>query len=492
MSRARTWQYLLLLFTSALPASPQAIITTIAGGTAVFRGNGGPALAATLGGVYGVATDAAGNIYATDRDNSLVVKISPNGTLTVIAGNGFSGYSGEGLRATSGSLSIPIDLAVDASGNVYLAENGADRVRKITPDGIITTVAGGGRSLGDNIAATAALLVSPTGIAFDSAGNLYIAEFGQHRIRRVSPSGIITTVAGNAVQGFAGDGGPATSANLNSPATVAIDPAGILLIADKRNNRIRRVNLLSGTITTFAGGATAGFSGDGGPASAALLNSPTGGRFDASGNFFFADNGNGRIRMIAAADRTITTIAGDGSKGFSGDNGPAKLAALNGPGRVAVDAVGNLYVPDYLNNRIRRIDASGVITTIAGTGGLKFYGDSGPGRGALLNNPMSIALAADATAYISDTDNNRLRKLSGGILSTVAGDGVQRFSGDGGPALAASLSAPSGLAFDSAGNLYVADAGNNRVRKITPDGLISTAAGDGAAATLKSPAGIAV
>ncbi len=143
MSRARTWQYLFLLFIPASPAHPQAIISTIAGGTAVFRGNGGPALAATLGGVYGVATDAAGNVYATDRDNSLVVKISPNGTLTVIAGNGFSGYSGEGLRATSGSLSIPIDLAVDPAGNVYLAENGADRVRKITPDGIITTVAGG-------------------------------------------------------------------------------------------------------------------------------------------------------------------------------------------------------------------------------------------------------------------------------------------------------------------------------------------------------------
>src|SRR5256885_8840355 len=156
MSRARTWQYLFLLFVPAAPAHLQAIITTIAGGTSVFRGDGGPAAAVTLGGVYGVATDAAGNIYATDRDNSLVVKIAPDGTLTVIAGNGFSGYSGEGLRATSGSLSIPIDLTVDAVGNVYLAENGADRVRKITPDGIITTVAGGGRSLGDNVAATSA------------------------------------------------------------------------------------------------------------------------------------------------------------------------------------------------------------------------------------------------------------------------------------------------------------------------------------------------
>src|SRR5258708_5110527 len=175
MSRARTWQYLFLLFIPAPLAHPQAIISTIAGGTAVFRGNGGPALAATLGGVYGIATDAAGNVYATDRDNSLVAKIAPDGTLTVIAGNGFSGYSGEGLRATSGSLSIPIDLAVDAAGNVYLAENGADRVRKITPDGIITTVAGGGRSLGDNNAATAAPLVSPPGMPFDSAGKCYVA-----------------------------------------------------------------------------------------------------------------------------------------------------------------------------------------------------------------------------------------------------------------------------------------------------------------------------
>src|SRR5262245_40934025 len=292
MSRARTWQYLLLLFNPASPANSQAIITTLAGGTSVFRGDGGPALSATLGGVYGVATDAAGNIYATDRDNSLVVKIAPDGTLSVIAGNGFSGYSGEGLRATSGSLSIPIDLAVDPAGNVYLAENGADRVRKITPDGVITTVAGGGSSLTDNVTATSALLVSPTGIAFDSAGNLYIAESGQHRIRRVSTSGIITTVAGNATQGFGGDGGPATSANLNSPATVAIDPTGILFIADTGNNRIRRVNLLSGTITTFAGGATAGFSGDGGPAANALLNTPTGGRFDGSGNFYFSDSRN--------------------------------------------------------------------------------------------------------------------------------------------------------------------------------------------------------
>jgi uncharacterized protein (TIGR03437 family) len=491
MSRAIPWRCLLFLSILAAPASPQGIITTIAGGSAVFRGDGGPAAAAALGGVFGVAVDSVGNIYATERDNSLVIKIAPNGILTVIAGNGFSGYSGEGIRATSGSLSIPIDLAVDAAGNVYLAENGADRVRKITPDGIITTVAGGGRSLGDNIAATTALLVSPSGIAFDSSGNLYIAEAGQHRIRRVSPAGIITTVAGNAVQGFGGDGGPATSANLNGPVSVAIDPTGILFIADTGNNRIRRVNLLSGTITTFAGGATAGSSGDGGPAANALLNTPTGGRFDASGNFYFADSRNNRIRMISA-DRNISTIAGDGTAGFSGDNGPAVAAALNRPGRVAVDSVGNLYVCDYLNNRIRRIDANGVITTIAGTGGLQFYGDGGPGRGALLNNPAAIALAVDGTVYIADTDNNRIRKLSGGILSTVAGDGLARFSGDGGPALTASLNSPFGLAIDPTGNLYVADTGNNRIRKITPDGLISTAAGNGTTAILNGPAGVAV
>ncbi|HTM49950.1 MAG TPA: hypothetical protein VL285_14760 [Bryobacteraceae bacterium] len=492
MSRARKWQCLLFPFLLAAPANPQGIITTVAGGASVFRGDGGPAVSATLGGVYGVAVDPAGNVYTTDRDNSLVVKITREGALTVIAGNGFSGYSGEGLRATGGSLSIPLDLAVDDAGNVFLAENGADRVRKITPDGIITTVAGGGRNLGDNIQATAALLVSPSGIAFDSAGNLYIAEAGQHRVRRVSPNGVITTVAGNASQGFGGDGGPATTANLNAPSTVAVDPTGILFITDTGNNRIRRVNLISSTITTYAGGGTAGFSGDGGPAANALLNAPTGGRFDSSGNLYFADGRGGRIRMISAAERNITTIAGDGSQGFSGDGGPASAAVLNRPGRVAVDALGNVYIADYMNNRVRRIDASGAIRTIAGSGGLRYYGDGGPGRGALLNNPQALALGPDGAVYVADTDNHRIRKLSGGILSTVAGDGVARFSGDGGPAQSASFNGPSGLAFDAAGNLYVADSGNNRLRKIAPDGLISTAAGDGTPTVLKGPAGVAV
>ncbi|MEO7652671.1 MAG: hypothetical protein ABIZ80_19600, partial [Bryobacteraceae bacterium] len=324
------------------------IITTVAGGSFTFRGNGGPATLASLGTVFGVATDAAGNIYGTDIDNELVVKISPSGVLTVVAGNGARGFGGDGGAATSTQINGASEVLVEANGALLIADTLNHRVRRIAPDGTITTIAGGGPNvLGDNGPAVNAQTNFPTGIALDSAGNFYIADSGKNRVRRVSSSGVISTVAGNGIQGYSGDGGPATSALLNDPRAVEVDAVGNLYISDWGNHRIRRVSL-AGTITTLAGTGTAGFSGDGGPASAAALNAPQGLRVDGSGNLYFADTRNNRIRRISVA-RTITTVAGTGTQGFSGDGGAATAAALDRPVRVALDREGLLLISDSGN-----------------------------------------------------------------------------------------------------------------------------------------------
>ena len=284
-----------------LPCPAQGVITTVAGSTFVFRGDGSPATDATLGFVRGLALDSAGNVFAADPSNHLVVRISTTGVLTVVAGNEIRGLSGDGGPATSASLNLPFDVAVDATGNLYIADRDNERIRKVSPDGMITTVAGTGigtgsidgeggdpaDDLGDGSPATNASLNSPFGVAVDAAGNLYIADNSNHRIRKVGTDGMITTVAGNGTRTFSvdgeggdpaddlGDGSPATNASLNSPFGVAVGAAGNLYIADQQNNRIRKVNL-GGMISTVAGTGSAGFSGDEGSATSAQLNSPPG------------------------------------------------------------------------------------------------------------------------------------------------------------------------------------------------------------------------
>jgi sugar lactone lactonase YvrE len=329
--------------------------------------------------------------------------------------------------------------------------------------GTISTVAGG--SVGDGGPAVNAPVNTPSAAAVDSAGNLYIANTYNNRVRKVSTSGTITTVAGNGTPGFSGDGGPATNASLASPTGVAVDAAGNLYIADAGNDRVRKVSA-SGTITTVAGTGTPGFSGDGGPATGAGLVYPSGVAVDAAGNLYIADTYNNRVRKVSASG-TITTVAGNGTPGFSGDGGPATNASLASPSGVAVDAAGNLYIADPDNSRVRKVSTSGTITTVAGNGTPGFSGDGGPATNASLFNPSGVAVDAAGNLYIADTTNSRVRKVStSGTITTVAGNGTPGFSGDGGPATNASLVYPSGVAVDAAGNLYIADSQNNRVRKV--------------------------
>ncbi len=336
-----------------------------------------------------------------------------------------------------------------------------------TPVAIIQTVAGNGTSAfsGDNGAAATASLSDPFGLAMDTVGNLYIADTSNHRIRKVDTSGVITTVAGNGTEGFSGDGGAATSATLNTPIGVAVDAAGNLYIADAFNNRIRKVNA-AGVITTVAGNGDARFSGDHAAATSASLSAPFGVAVDKAGNFYIADTSNHRVRKVDTSG-TITTVAGNGAEGFSGDGGAARRASLNFPTGVTLDRAGNLLITDQSNHRIRKVNTNGVITTVAGNGDAGFSGDHAVATSASLNLPIGAAVDAVGNFYIADTSNHRIRRVSpDGIVATVAGNGIGGFSGDGSAATRASLKSPSGVAVDSAGNLYIADSFNNRIRKL--------------------------
>ena len=339
----------------------------------------------------------------------------------------------------------------------------------------ITTVVGGGNCgaayCGDGGQATAAKLNQPNIIAFDISGNMYVADEHNYCIRIVNSVGIITTVAGNGTGGYSGDGGPATAAKFNNPSAVALDAMGNLYIADNSNNYIRKVNS-SGIVSPVVGIGINNYSGDGGPATAAALNTPASVTFDAIGNMYIADYFNNRIRKVNTAG-IITTIAGNGTHGFSGDGGQATAAELYSPSDVAFDAAGNLYIADSYNNRIRIVNTSGIISTIAGngfgagTGSGGFSGDGGQATAAELALPFGIALDASGNLFIGDALNHRVRKVNTqGIISTVAGNGTGAYSGDGGSPTAAELYYPGAIDFDASGNMYITDAGNNRIRMV--------------------------
>jgi uncharacterized protein (TIGR03437 family) len=448
------------------------LLTLVAGnGTTGFSGDGGPATSAQFSSPEGIAVDSAGNLYIADTDNFRVRKVS-HGVITTVAGNGTYGASGDHGPATSAQLGATA-VAVDSAGNLYICDTGGNLIREVS-NGVITTAAGTGMlgGTGDNGPATSARFNQPQGVAVDSAGNLYIADTGNGFIRKVS-NGVITTVAGSGGPGFSGDNGAATNALLYFPEGVAVDSAGNLYIVDSANQRIRKVS--NGVITTVAGNGTQGLSGDNGPATSAELNLPEGVAVDVTGNLYIADVGNSRIRKIS--NGVITTVAGNGTQGFRGDNGPATSAQLANPVGVAVDSAGSVYIADRNNHRIRKV-SGGVITTVAGNGTQGFSGDNGPATSAELNYPQGVAVDSAGNVYIADTYNQRVRKVSGGVITTVAGNGTVGFSGDGGPATSAQL-VPAAVAVDSAGNLYVADSYNNRVRKVS-NGVITTVAGDGA------------
>jgi len=482
-------------------------ISTVAG--AITRvgssGDGGPAMEAGFDTPTGLAVGPEGNLYIVDQHR--VRKIAPSGVISTVAGTGDFGFSGDGGPATAARLSNPTGLAVDRGGNLYISDFGNNRIRRVAADGTITTVAGGGTST-DAGSATAVALSGPSSVAVDAAGNLLFVERYRHDVRKVTPQGVITTVAGvPSRDGFAGDGGPATEAKLNTPTSVIVDGGGNLQIADSGNMRVRKVTV-DGLITTIAGNGYSSFSGDGGRATQAQLLFPSGTAVDPEGNLYIADPGNGRVRRVSACGE-ITTVAGNGSSGFSGDGGlatAAKLGAMNGSGlALAADAAGSLYIADSYNNRVRKVTPNGFIDTIAGGSDRGDSGDGGPAKAALLFGASSLAVDLRGNLYIGG--GNRVRRVTtDGIITTVAGNGQYPYQagvGDGGAATAASFPGPDAIAVDAFGNLYIADGLNGSIRRVGLDGRISTVAGggtmspipDGASATsgrLQSPSSIAI
>jgi uncharacterized protein (TIGR03437 family) len=587
-------------------------------------GDNGTALSAALGQPEGIAVDSAGNVYVADAAENRVRIIAPSGSIQTFAGTGTAGFAGDGGPAAAAQLNQPYGLAIDPTGNLYIADLGNARVRKVTSDGTIQTVAGGGAfaatGQGQGGPATSAQLMQPRNVALDPSGSFYISDFGANQVYSVSGNGMLTLAAGTGVAGFSGDGTSALLAQLSAPAGLTIDSTGALYIADSANNRVRKVyngliitvfntsgptglafgsgtlyvaasayfgsvsqqipsissavdvavdlagDLFAtsgafvleipagGVVTTIAGsGASANFGGDNGPATAAQLYAPSSVAMDSSGNWYIADTSNNRIRMVTPAG-VISTIAGTAASGSSGDNGPASAAQLNAPRGLAIDSLGNLCVADSGNNEVRKITPAGLIvpaitqpnssitlnnpvSVAADSLGSIYIADAGNSRivkvtsagvpsvlapivqpqavavdssgnvlvadptevwtvtpaGAAstiitaLNSPTGLAVASDGSLLIAETGANLiLQWTASGSFATIAGTGTAGFSGDGGPALSAQLNGPAGIGVGANGVFWIADSGNNRIRSLTPVAATSATAPTAAVAVVNA------
>ncbi|MCD6011552.1 MAG: Leucinerich repeat protein-like protein [Flavipsychrobacter sp.] len=359
---------------------------------------------------------------------------------------------------------------------------------------IISTIVGDGFAgfTGDGGTATAARLNTPYGICTDAAGNIYIPDAGNRRIRKISTAGVISTIAGTGILGYTGDGGPATAAQLNEPSCVFVDGSGNIFIADLFNNCVRKIDV-SGTITTVAGTGTAGFSGDGGAATTARLNRPYSIAVDATGNLFIADRLNSRIRKVDASGM-ISTVAGTGTAGFSGDGGAATAAQLFQPVSLCISSSGDMFITDWGNYRVRKVNATGTISTIAGNGTLS-YADGVPAISTGLIYPYGVSIDCGGNVYVGEANGYRVRRINtAGTIHTIAGNGTFGYSGDGGPATAAQLLLPMALSLDAAGDMLVSDQGNHCIRKITNPGIGPVITGPnnvcvGSSATLTAASG---
>ena len=444
------------------------IITTIAGtGERGYAGDGGPASEAEFDQPRGIGVNWLGEIFVADYGNHVVRKIDVTGRITTIR--------------TTRPLFRPYGLTLDLFGNVVVAESHVRNhlVRRIDLRGNVTTIAGipGQRgSFEGGGSAAAARLYYPRGVAADPSGNVYVADSHNHRVRKIDPTGAIQTIAGTGERGYSGDGGPAVDAQLLFPSGVLVDSAGNVYVADSSNHRVRRIDP-PGVIETIAGMEEAGNSGDGGPAVEAGLALPRGLAMDGSGGLFVAESGNHTVRWISPTG-TISRIAGTGEPFDKRDGGPASIAQFGYPLDIVADALGNVYVLD--RNQVRRIDPNGMIAAVAGTGDYGYSGDGGPAIAAALQSPLALELDAAGDLYLTGNLGERVRKVDAqGTITTIAGTGEQGFSGDGGPAVAAQLNFPRSIAADSVGNVYVADYSNHRVRKIDAFGTITTFAGTG-------------
>ena len=334
---------------------------------------------------------------------------------------------------------------------------------------IITTIAGTGAAAygGDGGPATAAILYAPSNVALDNMGNLYIADEYNHRVRKIDITGIISTIAGTGTSGYTADGIAATASGLNDPYGIAFDVAGNIYISDNNQSRIRKVDA-AGIITTIAGTGTSGYTGDGIPATAAELSGPDGLKVDGAGNIFFADVRNNSVRRIDAASGIITTFAGTETLGFAGDGLAATTAEFHYPSDVAIDAIGNVFIADLQNRRMRKVDTAGIINTIAGTGGSGSVGDGSTATTATFMYPSNIEIDSIGNVFIADGNANKVRKINRtGIINTIAGTGTAGHTGDGSPATAAELNGPGGIAIDKYGSLYIAEGAGNYIRKIS-------------------------
>ena len=433
--------------------------TTIAGSTTPgFAGDNGPATSSEINPVVELAVDAAGDLFLADFYNFRVREINAAGTITTIAGSGGRGFIDDGLPATS-EVMIPAGIALDSSGtHLYIADANRSVIRVVTlATGIIGTTAGNGTFgfTGDGGSAIVAELNSPSGLAMSAANNLYICDLGNKRIREIVGA-VINTIAGTSI----GDGGPATSAYLNFPDGVSVDPSGRVVVADSSNVEVRHFTV-GGAISNI--GQIFGF-----PLATAV---------DSSGNIYVSDNEPVVSKITPSG--TTTVIAGNGNDGYTGDGQAATNATISAPTGLAVDSSGNVYITDSNYNHIRKVSTTGVITTIAGNGKPVSSGDVGPALSAGMD-PIDITRWTRTRELVRSRSMATIasRKITtDGKIATVAGNGMPGYSGDGGPATAATLFLPSGIAVDAAGNLYIADAGNNVVRRVTPSGLITTIAG---------------
>ena len=444
-------------------------LTVVAGaGPAGFSGDGGPAIDAKLSTPYGIVLDAQGNLYISDYGNHRIRKVTTDGIIQTIAGNGAVGYGGDGNAAVDALMRYPCGLTFDKSGNLYVAESGSHAIRKIAPDGTITTVAGFGYAgfSGDDSNAVDARIQLPTDVAFDSSGNMLIADYGNHRIRKVDTSGKITTIAGTGSSGFLGDGAEATKAQFSSPIALTLDKSNNIYVSDYFNHRIRRISS-SGTITTYAGSDKSGFAGDGSAATSAQLFHPRGITIDSDGNLYLADLFNKRIRRIVSSG-TISTLAGNGIFQFGGEGGSARNAQMNQPSGAAYDPQGNLFIVDTANHRVRKVNPDGVITTVMG---------DGTASANQLSYPSAVAIDPSGNVLIADTGNNRIRQIdSSGVVSNLT--------------ITPALRGPAGLATDADGNLYIADTGNNVVLRRSKAGEVTTMIS--ASSGLNAPYGLAL